>query len=225
MRIAPTAPRAHAGKALDNSRAAQLAQVCGSCGRNSHSLTARISLCFTFVFRCLSFPAQIVTAMAQAPPGNAFTTSASAPTASSAASTLPPAAAAASLPSFDSQDKPVLVFEDVCFNRMRCSCHPSLCLLTLPPTAQPFFKDGKQRSVPPCVLGGLHMFPALDVRFSPPSPLLQSHLSPENLFRAHTCNTLHMCNISGVRNKDPRRRCLSIASIAFCYLALVLLVR
>ena len=69
------------------------------------------------------------------------------------------------------------------------------------------------------------MFPALDVRFSPPSPLLQSHLSPENLFRAHNCNTLHMCNISGVRNKDPRRRCLSIASIAFCYLALVVLVR
>jgi hypothetical protein len=161
MRIAPAAPRANAAKALDNSRAAQLAQVCS--GPNSHSLPAPACLFFhCFFFDVLHFPR--VTATAQAPPGNVFTTNPSAPAASSAASTLPPAAAAASLPSFDSQEKPVLVFEDVCINHVRFACHASAPHVR---AAQPFFKDYKQRAVTPCILGGLHMFPALDVRFPP----------------------------------------------------------
>jgi hypothetical protein len=33
-----------------------------------------------------------------------------------------------------------------------------------------------------------------------------------------------MCNIAGVRNKDPRRKWLSRASIAMCYIAIVIIV-
>jgi hypothetical protein len=220
MRIAPAAPRANAGKALDNSRAAQLAQVCG--GPNSHPLPAPACLSLLF-FDVLRFPR--VTATAQAPPGNVFTTNLSAPAASSAASTLPPAAAAASLPSFDSQEKPVLVFEDVCFS-IACAvpAMPLLCpSLSCSPTLFQRLQTTCGRSL--CSWRASYVSRS-GCPFLPPSPLLHSFFPPKTCSAlTRLCNTLCMCNISGVRNKDPRRRWLSIVSIAFCYLALVVLVR
>lgn len=34
-----------------------------------------------------------------------------------------------------------------------------------------------------------------------------------------------MCNLSGVRSKDPRRKWLSLASLGLCYMALLVIVR
>jgi hypothetical protein len=34
-----------------------------------------------------------------------------------------------------------------------------------------------------------------------------------------------MCNLSGVRSKDPRRKWLSLASLGLCYIAVLVIVR